>query len=292
MMRELDVKKYKMLQNELKQYFRDKKLGKQQSYDSQSTLFQPIIDTAKETSKELQQQIVDDRTNLNNVLVLIANQLIQASNDRAAIEAMPFYHSDIQQERFSPRPIASSTPTKDTSGVVFDLDKLLSDTDIENLKNMKLKPPSEVIKQGNYDSVLEEIKTLNRQCGHHTGKASKKDETEKEMYKSRRETLELYKMSLEAHRDALKFKAGEGLKRKKKKLVKPKRGRGRPKTDNSMVYNTPEDLIQKLTEFMSAYSAGNSGVYNTIVEILDELLNKKIICKQEYDNIYDNNLKI
>ena len=58
------------------------------------------------------------------------------------------------------------------------------------------------------------------------------------------------------------------------------------------MYNTPEDLIQKLTEFMSAYNAGNSGVYNTIVEILDELLNKKIICKQEYDNIYDNNLKI
>ena len=179
MMRELDVKKYKMLQNELKQYFRDKKLGKQQSYDSQSTLFQPIIDTAKETSKELQQQIVDDRTNLNNVLVPIANQLIQASNDRAAIEAMPFYHSDIQQERFSPRPVASSTPTKDTSGVVIDLDKLLSDTDIENLKNMKLKPPSEVIKQGNYDSVLEEIKTLNRKCGYHTGKASKKTKRKK-----------------------------------------------------------------------------------------------------------------
>lgn len=287
MIRELDVKKFKMLMKELKQRNLDEKLGKQQSYESQSTLFKPIIDTAKETSKDLQQQIVDDRTNLNNVLVPIGNQLIQASNDRAAIGAMPFYDSDIQQERYM-----ESTPKRDTSGMVIDLDKMLSDTDRENLQDMSLPLPSEVIKQGNYDSVLEEIKTLNRQCGQHTGKASKKDETEKEMYKSRRETLELYKMSLEAHRDALKFKAGEGLKRKKKKLVKPKRGRGRPKTNHSPVYNTPEDLIQKLTEFMSAYNAGNSGVYNTIVEILDELLNKKIICKQEYDNIYNNNLKI
>ena len=100
MMREFDVKKYKMLKNELKQRYLDEKLGKQQSYESQAKLFKPIIDTAKETSKELQQQIVDDRTNLNNVLVPITNQLIEASNDRAAIKAMPFYDSDIQQERF------------------------------------------------------------------------------------------------------------------------------------------------------------------------------------------------
>ena len=63
MIRELDVKKFKMLMKELKQRNLDEKLGKQQSYESQSTLFKPIIDTAKETSKDLQQQIVDDRTN-------------------------------------------------------------------------------------------------------------------------------------------------------------------------------------------------------------------------------------
>ena len=117
MIRELDVKKYKMLMKELKQRNLDEKLGKQQSYESQSTLFKPIIDTAKETSKDLQQQIVDDRTNLNNVLVPIANQLIQASNDRAAMGAMPFYDSDIQQERYM-----ESTPKRDTSGMVIDLE--------------------------------------------------------------------------------------------------------------------------------------------------------------------------
>ena len=173
-MREFDVKKYKMLKNELKQRYLDEKLGKQQSYESQAKLFKPIIDTAKETSKELQQQIVDNRTNLNNVLVPITNQLIEASNDRAAIKAMPFYDSDIQQERFM-----ESTPKRDTSGMVIDLDKMLSDTDRENLQDMSLPLPSEVINQGNYDSVLEKIKTLNRQCGYHTGIASKETEEEK-----------------------------------------------------------------------------------------------------------------
>lgn len=285
-MREFDVKKYKMLKNELKQRYLDEKLGKQQSYESQAKLFKPIIDTAKETSKELQQQIVDDRTNLNNVLVPIANQLIQASNDRAAIEAMPFYDSDIQQERFM-----ESTPKRDTSGMVIDLDKMLSDTDRENLQDMSLPLPSEVINQGNYDSVLEKIKSLNRQCGYHTGIASKKTEEEKEIYKSRRETLDMYKMSLDEQNKALKYKAGEGLK-KKKKLVKPKRGRGRPKTNHFISYSTPDELIQKLAEYMAAYKAGNNGVYNAIVESLDELLKIKEITKQEYDHIYNNNLKI
>lgn len=286
-MREFDVKKYKMLKNELKQRYLDEKLGKQQSYESQSTLFKPIIDTAKETSKDLQQQIVDDRTNLNNILVPIANQLIQATNDRAAIEAMPFYDSNIQQDRY-----LESTPKRDTSGVVIDLDKLLSDTDRDNLQDMSLPLPSEVIKQGDYELVLGRIKTFNREYGQYTGKTSKKDEKEKEMYKSRRDTLEMYKMTLDEQRNALKYKAGEGLISKKKNLVKPKRGRGRPKTNHPIVYDTPDDLLQKLTEFMSAYNAGNNGVYNTIVEILDEALNKKIITKQQYDNIYNNNLKI
>ena len=106
-----------MLKNELKHLV--EKLGKQQSYESQAKLFKPIIDTAKETSKELQQQIVDNRTNLNNVLVPFTNQLIEASNDRAAIKAMPFYDSDIQQERFM-----ESIPKRDTSGMVIDLDKM------------------------------------------------------------------------------------------------------------------------------------------------------------------------
>ena len=43
---------------------------------------------------------------------------------------------------------------------------------------------------------------------------------------------------------------------------------------------------------MTAYKAGNNGVYNAIVESLDELLKINEITKQEHDHIYNNNLKI
>ena len=81
------------------------------------------------------------------------------------------------------------------SDFVIDLDKMLNETDRENLQDMSLPLPSEVIKQGNYEFILEQLKTLNRQCGQFTGKKSKKDENEKQIYKSRRETLEMYKLS-------------------------------------------------------------------------------------------------
>ena len=42
-------------------------------------------------------------------------------------------------------------------------------------------------------------------------------------------------MSLDEQNKALKYKAGEGLK-KKKKLVNLKRGRGRPKTNHFISY--------------------------------------------------------
>ena len=43
---------------------------------------------------------------------------------------------------------------------------------------------------------------------------------------------------------------------------------------------------------MAAYKVGNNGVYNAIVESLDELRKINEITKQEYDHIYNNNLKI
>ena len=99
----------------------------------------------------------------------------------------------------------------DTSGIIMGLDKMLNDTDVENLKDMSLSLPSEVIKQGTYVSVLENIKALNRQCGQCTGKKSKKDAREQEIYKSRRDTLEKYRTSLDEQMKALKYRAGEGL---------------------------------------------------------------------------------
>ena len=56
----------------------------------------------------------------------------------------------------------------DVSDIVIDLDKMLSETHRENLQDMSLALPSEVIRQRNYETVLKQITTLNRQCGQYT----------------------------------------------------------------------------------------------------------------------------
>src|SRR5437867_1275625 len=82
---------------------------------------------------------------------------------------LPFYNDFPRIEN-----VPQSTPKKDVSNIVIDLDKMLSETDRGNLQDMSLPLPSEVIKQGNYEFVLEQLKTLNRQCGQFTGKSLKR----------------------------------------------------------------------------------------------------------------------
>ena len=77
-----------------------------------------------------------------------------------------------------------------------------------------------------------------------------------------------------------------------KKIIKLKRGRGRPKKDQVIIYENSHQLINQLHENITAMHAGNSGVYNTAVSILDELLNIKAISKKDYDKIYQNNFEI
>ena len=79
---------------------------------------------------------------------------------------------------------------------------------------------------------------------------------------------------------------------KKKKLVKLKRGRGRPKGDQVTYYENPLQLFHQLNENITALRAGNNGVHNIAVSILDELLRIKAITKEEYDKIYKNHFEI
>src|SRR5579872_6715786 len=110
------------------------------------------------------------------------------------------------------------------------------------------------------------------------------------MYKSQKKTLEKYKELLITTAKGSDL-IGEGLKRKKeKKLVKPKRGRGRPKTNpDIIIYENPNQLVRQLQEDLAALHAGNNGVYNIAVSILDELLRISAINKKDYTEIYKNN---
>ena len=101
--------------------------------------------------------------------------------------------------------------------------------------------------------------------------------------------MELYKNKIDGLKGAEQFtvskKTGEGL--HKHKLVKQKRRRGRPKIKPDLiVYSNLDDLAAKLKEYIIAKEAGNTGLDNYINEILDELLEKKCINKDDYDNIF------
>jgi len=275
-----NLKDYERVKNMLKKRFENERTGDQSMYADQTKLLKPLIDEHKVTAKTIQQNLTTGQESLNNALVPFTEELRKRNEQVDNLQMLPFYNAfpEIQN-------VPQSTPKKDVSDIVIDLDKMLNETDKENLQDMSLPLPSEVIKQGSYEFILEQLKTLNRQYGQFTGKKSKKDEKEKEIYKSRRETLEMYKLSLEEQMKALKYKSGEGL--RKRKLHKLKRGRGCPKKyPDTMFYNNPDELLQELNKLVIAKEAGNTGIDNVIVSALDELLHIKAITKNEYDQLH------
>jgi hypothetical protein len=275
-----NLKEYERVKNALKKKFDNERTGDQIMYIDQTKLFKPLIDEHKLSTNTIQKNLTAGQESLTNTLVPFTEELRKRNEQVDNLQMLPFY-DDVSEIKNIPQ----STPKK--AGIVIDLDKMLSETDKENLQDMSLPLPSEVIKQGNYEYILGQLKTLNRQYGQFTGKKSKKDEKEKQIYKSRRETLEMYKLSLDEQMKALKYKSGEGL--RKCKLYKLKRGRGCPKKyPDTKFYNSPDELVQELNKLVIAKEAGNTGIDNVIVSALDELLNIKAITKNEYDKVYKN----
>src|SRR4029077_7411355 len=130
---------------------------------------------------------------------------------------------------------------------------------------MNLELPSEVYERDIIDIALKKISTMNRSLGQHLGVNSKKTEQEREMYQSQKATLQLYEKKITALDKTRQFEVKEGEGVKKKKLVKLKRGRGRPrKNPDVILYKKSEDLIEKLSEYCARNEAGNTGLDNYI----------------------------
>ena len=273
------IKQYKEQRDRLRQHFEAERVGEQSSFIERSKLFKPLIETQKETSKAIQDKIVVGQETTNNALLPFVKELQKRNEQVEALQTLPFYAREIE---------AQSTPRKKDSVLLYDLDKILDESDIENLQDMSLELPSKVMEKENFEDVLRAIETLNRKYGQYMGKASTKDLKDQEIYKSRKQTLEKYKQTLLDQKPTLKYKVkkGEGLQRK---LVKLKRSRGRPRMyPDVIVYNNPNDLVIKLNDFVTARAAGNTGVDNYINSILDELMNIKAIDKDGYDCCYKN----
>ena len=93
---------------------------------------------------------------------------------------------------------------------------------------------------------------------------------EKQMYISRKRTLDVYKQKILGLEGAKQF-VGKGLKKNKVDVI---------------LYASVEDLCSKLAELYAAKQAGNNGVDDRLNSILDELVRVNAISQDEYNTLY------
>src|SRR2546425_2309578 len=269
-MNQKEANKYRRVQNAMKEKFNKLTIDDQTQYTDQTKLFKPLIEVQNESSKAIQDKIVSSQDVISNAIVPFTTELKKRNDQVDDLQSLAFYNVPKEIED-----VPQSSPIKKDT---YDLHKLLNDTDLENLQDMSLPLPSQVMIDKNYEDVLEKIKTLNRKHGQYLGegKASKKDQKDREIFESRKVTLQKYKETMEDQMKNRKYKSGEGL--RKRSLYKIKRGRGRPKQyhDTKIVTNADE-IMDDLKILLASKNAGNTGVDNEINSALDALRKYKVI---------------
>jgi len=140
-----NLKDYERVKNMLKKRFENERTGDQSMYADQTKLLKPLIDEHKVTAKTIQQNLTTGQESLTNALVPFTEELRKRNEQVDNLQMLSFYNGfpEIQN-------VPQSTPKKDVSDIVIDLDKMINETDKENLQDMNLPLPSEVIKQGSY----------------------------------------------------------------------------------------------------------------------------------------------
>ena len=107
---------------------------------------------------------------------------------------------------------APQTSSPKQEYIKINLDADLNETDIENLQDMSFDLPSVVFKNKEIEETLNKIKTENRSIGQKLGKNAK--DNEKQIYISRKKTLDVYKQKILGLEGAKQF-VGKGLKKNK-----------------------------------------------------------------------------
>jgi hypothetical protein len=283
------IKKYKEQRDRIKKHFEAERTGEQVQYIDQVKLFKPLLESQKESSRSIQDKIVSSQDTLSNALVPFTTELRKRNEQIDELQALPFY--DIPREIEG---IKHSTPVKDRSVIEINLDgELLEESHRENLSILDLELPSEVQKKGDFKSVFEKIGLNNRKLGQYLRKDNEKTKREglTERYTSQQIALKIYTDKIKGLEGASQFitKSGEGLRKKQHKLCKLKRGKGRPRIyPPTIYYNSVSDLCEKLNELVAARKAGNTGLDNSINEVLDELLRTGSIDKNDYNILFKN----
>ena len=86
------IKKFTEQRDRLKNYFEKEKIGVQNLYTDQTKLFKPLIESQKETSKDLQDKLASNQNTLSNTLVPFTNELKRRNDQLDELQSLPFYN--------------------------------------------------------------------------------------------------------------------------------------------------------------------------------------------------------
>jgi len=269
-----DITEYKRVKEALRDRFEAERTGDQDLYREQSKIFQPLINTQEQSAKAIQNGQDINAAAVSNVLLPFTRELRRRNEQVDMLTEQPFYQQELP-------PITPASP----EFMNVDLDAGLNETDRENLQDMGFELPSLVFKNKTIEETLENIKTENRSIGQKLGKGpvgQKVEAKEKDIYRSQKKTLDVYKQIIDGLEGAKQFvstlkKTGKGLK-----------ARGSSEAIDVIYYPNVEELCIKLQKLNAAKQAGNNGLNNSIQSILDELLRVRAINKDEYNNLYKN----
>jgi hypothetical protein len=246
----------------LRKRFETERTGDQDLFTEQTKLLQPLINTQEQTEKAI-------RGNKDVSLSVLTKELQRRNDQFDLLSEQPFYQYEIEPGL----PAIKASKPASKPRIEINLDSGLSDIDKTNLKAMHLKLPSEVFENKAIEETLAKIKTVNRTHGQHLRPDSTVSAKDREKYVSQRKTSQIYKQIVEGLEGAQQF-VGKGLKKKKITEV--------------VLYKNTEDLCSKLEQLNAAKQAGNTGLDNSIISILDELLRVRAISKNEFDELYKN----
>ena len=283
-----DINEYIRVKKSLKERFENERSGDQDSFIDQSKLLQPLIAAQQEATKSLEKAIVEE--SVNKALVPLTKELQRRNDQIDMLAEQPYFQQEIPAisgpDMIKDTSETFTTPeaSKEYERVVLDND--LDQTDIENLQDMSLELPSKVYELSKdpdnniFEKTFTRIKSINASHGQKT-RADNKKQTEKakEIFKSQNITLKKYKEIIESLQGAKRFvstpkKKGKGMKNSQDCIIYP--------------YGDINLLVVKLNELYAAKQAGNTGVDNKIITILDELLRINAVSKDQYDGLYKN----
>ena len=85
------IKRYKEQKDLIRKHFQAEKIGDQTLFTDQFKLFKPLIESQKETSKDLQDKLTSNQSTLSNALVPFTNELKRRNDQVDELQALPFY---------------------------------------------------------------------------------------------------------------------------------------------------------------------------------------------------------